>query len=406
MGKLLILFMLLPFVKASGQILKGTVYEDSKQEEPMPLVGVNVYWANTQKGTITDRHGHFELKKEDSSALLVLSYIGYEADTVEIRDFRRHQEFVLSVNKQLKEIQVAVRSSGTHLSRIEPLLVQNICGSELKKAACCNLSESFETNASVDVTYSDAVTGAKQIQLLGLSGKYVQLMTENFPNYTGLAKAYGLTYIPGPWLDAIAVSKGTASVVNGYDAISGQINVEYLKPHNSDKFFVNLFANSGARFESNIHSAQLVTDKWSTICMLHSGNNYQKIDHNDDGFIDMPLVQQYHAFNKWNFNNGKGLSWHSGIKFLYEDKLAGQSSYDPELPRTVENGFGIGIDTRRAEAFSKLGYVFQKPRMQSLALIANYSYHSHNSFYGMTDYDAAQASLYANLILNSFKLFH
>ena len=143
-----------------------------------------------------------------------------------------------------------------------------ISSAELSRAACCNLGESFVTNPSVDVTYSDAATGAKQIKLLGLSGTYVQMMTENIPNYRGSAAPYGLGYVPGPWMQSIQVSKGSSSVKNGYEAITGQINVEFKKPQlpEADWFSANLFASSTNRYEANADATVKLSKRWSTSC--------------------------------------------------------------------------------------------------------------------------------------------
>ncbi len=166
----------------------------------------------------------------------------------------------------------ADRAPGAHISRTDLIATQQITLGELKKAACCNLSESFETNASVDVNYSDAITGAKQIKLLGLAGKYSQLQTENIPNLQGLATSYGLSYVPGSWMESIQVSKGTSSVKNGYESITGQINVEYKKPDNKEKLYLNFFGNQAGRIEGNINSSIRVSPRWNTAVFGHVSN--------------------------------------------------------------------------------------------------------------------------------------
>jgi len=380
-----------------SQSITGTVFDNEKK----PLVGANVYWAGTQQGTTTDQSGQFSIAKHESSKRLVFSFVGFTADTIIVQANSKPLKIKLKPLAELSEVTVAERAESIKLDHMNPIQTQILTGCELQKAACCNLSESFETNASVDVSYSDAVTGAKQIQLLGLSGTYVQLMTENFPNYTGLSRTYGMNYIPGPWMAGISISKGTASVINGYDALTGQINIEYLKPAQSDKFYVNLFANSGYKFESNIHGSVKFNDKWSTMLLFHSGNNSTELDHNSDGFLDMPLSQQYIVFNRWDYFNKKGFSWRFGAKYLYEDRLGGQTGFDRSAPLSENGRFGIGIDTRRVEAFSKFGYVMPNKPSQSIALITNFSNHSQNSFYGLNEYDAMQNSIYANLIFQT-----
>ena len=230
---ILLLFVLLS-VASYGRVV-GVVLDD----KGYPLVGANVYWAGTTIGVATDLDGKFELEEVKSTKLLVSSFMGYHNDTTEVR---AHSELtiVLVSDLELDEVDIVERKMAVLRSRVSALQTETITGEALCMAACCNLSESFENSASVDVAYSDAATGAKQIRLLGLSGTYVQMLTENTPNIRGLAQAFGMEYIPGPWMEAIQVSKGTSSVLNGYEAIAGQINVEYLKPQTQDPISLNL----------------------------------------------------------------------------------------------------------------------------------------------------------------------
>jgi outer membrane receptor protein involved in Fe transport len=230
----------------------------------------------------------------------------------------------------------------------------NITGAELRKAACCNLSESFETNASVDVNYTDAATGAKQIQLLGLAGNYTQILAENIPTMYGLATAYGLNYIPGPWMESIQVSKGTSSVRNGYESIAGQINVEYKKPAKSELFYLNGFLSNAGRQELNANGSIILSDKLSTMIMAHAENQNGMKDKNEDGFRDEPDVKQYHFFNRWDYLSDKG-DIRFGIKYLEEERVGGQLSYTPGSEDTWSDGFGILINTKRFDVFSKTG---------------------------------------------------
>jgi len=368
--------------------------ENKKEVE---LVGANVYWLGTQEGTITDGTGKFTVPVNRSTRKLVVSYIGYKADTLAVSG-NQFVEVMLEP-EELNEVTVAGRKPGTHMSRVDPMTSVKITGEELCKAACCNLGESFETNASVDVSYSDAATGAKQIQMLGLSGNYVQMMTENMPNFRGLATPYGLGYIAGPWMESIQVSKGTASVLNGYEGLTGQINVEYKKPMNSEKFYLNLFGSSAGRAESNVNGSIRLNEKWSTAILAHYSEDLMSMDENNDGFRDEPVLKQANFINRWNYDNQNGFTSQFGIKVLDENRLGGQMDFEGEKPSAKL--YGINIDTRRYEGFAKAGYVFDDD-FTSLAMVASYSYHDQNSFYGLKRYDAKQSSVYANLIFQSY----
>ena len=214
------------------------------------MPGVNVYWEGTNKGTATDEDGNFVIKKSKNQHMLVFSFVGYETKTVHI-DNPENLEIVLEPNLEIEEVTVTKKDRGTYLSALETIHTERIGGAELHKAACCNLAESFETNPSVDVSYSDAVTGAKQIRLLGLDGIYSQLQVENLPDLRGLATTFGLNYIPGPWMESIQVSKGASSVVSGYESIAGQINEEIKKPDSGEKLFLNAYVNEHQKWEFN-----------------------------------------------------------------------------------------------------------------------------------------------------------
>lgn len=367
------------------------------------LVGANVYWAYTQIGTITDNDGKFNIPINESKHL-VISYIGFKTDTFLI-DNDQYLEVVLK-SDEFDEVLVTGKKAGSHISRIDPITKINITGEELCKAACCNLSESFETNASVDVSYSDAATGAKQIQLLGLSGNYVQMMTENIPNFRGLSTLYGLSYVPGAWMESIQISKGTSTVVNGYEALTGQINVEYKKPASSEKFFLNVYGNNTGRWENNVNGSIHLNDKWKTAVLAHYSEDQISTDDNDDGFRDEPLLKQLNFINRWDYNNNNGFNFLFGIGVLSENRLGGQIGYNVSTPEDQNVGtsnelYSINIDTRRYEAFYKAGYMFNDD-ITNLALVTNYSIHEQNSFYGLKKYDATQNSFYANLTFQSY----
>ena len=219
---ILIGFLSFPFLGLQAQV-RGTV-QDSLGE---PVAGANLFWQGTTQGTTTSADGSFTLSKPRNKHMLVVSFIGFENDTVHVEKSDETLELTLREGVELSEVNVVSRKLGTMKLRNSVLNEDMISSAELSRAACCNLGESFTTNPSVDVTYSDAATGAKQIKLLGLSGTYVQMMTENIPNYRGAAAPYGLGYVPGPWMQSIQVSKGSSSVKNGYEAITGQINVEF-----------------------------------------------------------------------------------------------------------------------------------------------------------------------------------
>ncbi|MCK5822052.1 MAG: TonB-dependent receptor [Bacteroidales bacterium] len=399
-NKILLLFAFCLFsITGKGQMVTGTVFEIRDSSE-ISLPGVNVYWADSEIGIASDENGNFELFKPSKYHKLVFSFVGYESDTITVDNIEQKIKMVLTAAKTLDEVQIIRRSMGTHIDRLNPIMTENITGAELCKAACCNLAESFETNASVDAYYSNAVTGAKQIRLLGLDGAYVQLLTENIPTLRGLASPYGLGYIPGAWMEAIQISKGTASVKNGYESIAGQINIEYLKPNTADKFFVNVLANDAGKRETNIVGSANLNNKLSTLILAHVEDNSQIDDHQADGFMDHPFLRQYNLLNRW-FYGTEHIHLHVGLKALIENRTTGQVDFERGQVRDIDNPYGIGIDTDRYEGFMKLGYTFNNDKNSSFGSIFSLSNHNQEAFFGIRDYSGEQLNYYMNLMFQT-----
>ena len=273
---------------------------------------------------------------------------------------------------------------------------QIITASELKRAACCNLGESFTTNPSVDVSYTDAATGARQIKLLGLSGTYVQMLTENIPNFRGAASAYGLGYVPGPWMQSIQVSKGASSVKNGYESVTGQINVEMKKPQVDQEVAANGYVDHMGKAEVNANGNIHLSERLSTGLLLHGENSFSGHDGNSDGFLDMPRVRQLSAMNRWAWM-GDNYVFQAGVKWLDEHRRSGQDEHHAH-PVEGHELYRITIDTKRWEAFTKNAYIFDKDNDGNVALILSGSWHEQNAVYGHKLYDVIQKNLYASLM--------
>ena len=384
-------------------VIEGTVYEvvDGRQQ---PLPGVNVYWKIANVGTVTDEHGHYSIELHPVYKCLVFSFVGYENDTVHHMANPQHYDHVMTHQLTLDEVEIASRQRAQYVTSIDPRHIEHITGEALRRCACCSLAESFETNASVDVAYADAVTGAKQIELLGLSGLYTQMMTENMPNFRGLASSFGLSYVPGTWMHGISVSKGASSVRNGYESISGQINVDYKEPEadKSEQVFVNLFTNTMLMSELNFNARVKVGKNDGLMLLGHIGFNPMKMDGNGDGFIDDPVTKQYSAFLRYNHPNTGHFGCKLGVKALKESRLSGQMDFDPA--HRLDDGYdlyGIGINTERYEGFAKTGFIFDRPET-SLGIQQQVTYHKLNSYFGLKDYNATQFSYYANILFDSY----
>ncbi|MBC7605896.1 MAG: TonB-dependent receptor plug domain-containing protein [Burkholderiales bacterium] len=273
---------------------------------------------------------------------------------------------------------------------------------ELLKAACCNLAESFETNPSIDVNFSDALTGTKQIKMLGLTSPYLMITEENIPSVRGASQAYGLSFTPGTWVESIQITKGAGSVVNGFESISGQINTELIKPINDIPFFLNVYGSTDSRFELNTHFNKKINDKWSSSLFLHGNTRVAKNDMNGDGFLDNPLAKQINVLNRYQYYNAEK-GWVSFVNFRYmnDKKQTGEINFEPKRDRGTTNYWGSEINTERLDVSTKLGYVFKDMPYQSIGFQNAFTSHDQNSYFGLNRYDIKQNSYYSNLIFNS-----
>ncbi|WP_292010890.1 TonB-dependent receptor [Chryseobacterium sp.] len=305
--------------------------------------------------------------------------------------------------KNIEEVKLSASKASTSLSKKEAGLVFNIDKKELLKAACCNLSESFETNATVDVSFSNAVTGTKQLKMLGLDQKYTSLTKELLPEIRGLASAYGLNFIPGRWIESIQLTKGGSTVTNGYESITGQINTELLKNAKEPETSLNLFADLNGRTEANITYVAPINEQWSQTILLHGNGTFGNTDMNDDGFLDRPKGTQINAAYLLNYNDleKSGLGSHFGINFVKDERTAGQTSFNKQLPQNEQSAYGVGINISRFQVWNKTGYVFKGKPYQSLGWMNQYVYHQQDSFFGLRNYSGKQNTFYSNLIFES-----
>src|SRR5690554_850322 len=388
----------MPFLKAQESI-KGVVVSQSSKGKLEGIPFANVHWMNTNYGTSTDSNGVFQLAIPENPSLLIASFVGYISDTIRVKNFNAPISFELKESIALKEVEINYRRKSTEISFINPMKMENISEKELFKAACCNLSESFETNPSVDVNFTDAVTGSKQIRMLGLDGPYTMISRENMPGVRGLGNAYGLSFIPGTWINSIQVTKGVGSVVNGYESIAGQINTELQKPEDGEQLFVNLFGSQEGRMEVNFVNTHQVNEKWGTTLLLHGSMNPLENDMNKDKFMDFPLQQQINVMNRWKYQGNSGFEAQFGFHYLKDDKEGGQVKGVEEEGGSPR--YKIGINTERAEFFSKIGYVFPEYKYRSMGLQLSGLYHDQESNYGNRIYDATEQSAYANYIYQS-----
>jgi len=379
--------------KAQNQIV-GKVVEIVNDGSELPIPGANVYWEGTTIGAATQEEGDFSIVEPTAfPATIVVSFVGYQQYTQLIKD-NTQLYIYLTPSLELKEVKVKGKVNTTKFSTVNSINMQTLSTGELEKAACCNLSESFSTNATVDVNFTDAVSGAKKIQMLGLDGAYTQITQENMPLIRGISSAYGLSYVPGTWIESIQIIKGSGSVVNGFESFAGQINLEYYKPESAPKLFWNGYTNSEGKLENNLLFAKKSGD-WKSNLFTHVSYFDKEVDNNDDKFLDMPKVKQVNMLNRWDYK-GDG-SYHISLtaRGLVEDRLGG----------TIEdalNPYDVNIHNDLLEFTSKTGAIQPNSPGKSAGLQTSFRRHNQTAIFGENEYKGLQESAYFNLIRQTY----
>jgi len=386
----------------NSQQLTGRVTEFSEGGIEQPVPGAILQWMNSSVGTVSDPNGYFSLDKVNTTNILIVKYASYDNDTISVKKEQRELNIVLSSSRTLETVNIVARE-GSFIS-IKPIFTQVITTEGLRRAACCNLSESFESTIAVDVEYADAVSGAKQISMLGLAGVYTQILLENVPYIRLLANQFGLGYVPGPWMDMISISKGTASVTNGYEGITGQIQLDYKKPEtNNEKIYLNAYANSMGKGEINYNS-RFDRDKKglvSNLFLIHGEAQFAKVDHNGDEFMDVPQNYQFNGMYRLDYLVPEIFEGRTMIGYLFEDRIGGMINFDPK--KTIEKLhadtiWGLRIKTNKLDVITKNGFMINGGEFQSVGTILSFNYQKDISQFGLREYNAEQLSGYLNIV--------
>lgn len=388
MRNILIMFLFIPLSNFAQ--LKGKVFGIEK-ETKKPIFAAKIKLLQAKTGVITDDEGYFEIvlpKKLPDT--LIISAFGYHNDTIIVDKKDRFGiiEVTLYNEQLMQEIIVEAKKSSHSISRLKVFHVEEIGQDELKKAACCNLSESFETNASVDVNIPDGISGARKIQMMGLDGVYTQLQMENIPYLRGLESSYGLSSMSGTWIESIQITKGTGTVVNGYESMAGLINFELKKPTKSEKFFANVYGNIFGRAEVNLNASHLINKRWSTAWFLHGAGMFGEIDHNHDGFKDLPQSKTISALNRWSYQ-GKKMEAQFGLNAYWDDKRGGQ------LKKHKDTLYQMNMLTKHIDVFAKTGFFTKKP-YQSFGIVYNLKYQTNQGLVGLKTFDGEEKRAYVN----------
>jgi len=401
--RLLVLFFLLfAYNLTFSQDVKGKILEIIDNKE-LPIVGANIYWIDNSGGTISDIEGKFKLSNPYKKKSYVVSFVGYQNDTISVESL--DTKIILKADAELDAVAIKYNSKSSSVSLLSSANILNISSEELLKAACCNLAESFETTPSIDVNFSDAISGRKQINMLGLSSPNILMTIENIPSIRGSLQSYGLTYIPGTWIESMQIAKGSGSVVNGFESVSGQINVELRKPLTDDKFFLNLFADAMERLELNAHYKSQLNNKLDHGLYFHTNRKNTSADNNNDGFRDNPTGKQLNILNRFQYTNlEKGLVGFFDFNYVFDERIYGQNEYIEQysfLFPENQNYWGGKTDSEILRTNFKFGYVDPILTYRSLGIQFAYTGIDIGSSFGNRNHDTKQTSIYSNLVYNS-----
>lgn len=405
MKSLVILLLLGLFVlEAQAQLLSGSISgKTNSGEESLP--GASVTWAGTRLGTVSDESGKYSISippqvLAEGRGRVVFSHLGFTQDTLIWQG-----QATLDVLLQplvIGQAEVVTERQTTEMSLIDPLNSQLLTEKELMKAACCNLSESFETNASIDASVTDAVTGTAQIRMLGLDGKYTQIMLDVVPTVRGLSVLYGLAAIPGPWIESIQISKGVGSVSNGFESITGQLNLTMKNPENAEKVYVNAYANNGGRTELNVAGLIPVSARLRSLLQVHGEWNNVRMDRNSDGFLDNPLRKDVVLRNSWKLSMGeKGWEGEYSVMARAVNQVSGQKEFRDMRQFDRDSLWGAELDILGIDAYAKTGKVFKATPWKSFGSQFSLSLNDQQGNFGPREYSGRQESFRANLLYNS-----
>lgn len=389
MKKYIIIAALLFPISISAQLITGKVSNNRNEA----LVGASIFWMNSSVGVTTDEEGNFEISSLSAhDKRLLVSYLGYLTDTISVAE-SSYIDVIMIESNELTEVVVKGQRDGIVISNINPVKTEQITQTELKRAACCDLAGCFDTQSTVQAHTTNVITNSKELRILGLSGVYNQVLINGLPTIQGLSYTYGISSFPGTVVDNIFISKGANSVLQGFESISGQINVQTRNGDQADKLMLNLYINSFQEKHLNANLA-FKMGNWSSLTALHMVQPANIIDRDKDQFIDLPLLTRYSASNTWKYRDAGEWGWNSkiGVRFFNENRVGGQVSFDPKTDLGGSTSYGQTVKINQPEIWTKTGFRFDD--VHNIVFSAAIFHNGQNSYFGTVKYDAQQTNFY------------
>lgn len=389
MKNLLFIILGIPFLGIT-QNVTGYILDENNA----PLEGASIHSLEEPSiGVMTNQKGYFELLVGSKTTQMIFDYIGYQSDTLSLKSY-----FFLNLKPtSQKSVVITELTAGAFQSKASVGQVEIISAKEFSKAACCDLAGCFGTQGSVRVETNNVLTNTKSLSLLGLRSTYNQVLIDGMPLFNGLSNIYGINTIPSAVIKKIFISKGTASGIQGYEGIAGQINVITNDYDSVNKVYVNTYVNSFLESQFNVLSNYSLGKFTKGIFGLHTTQMHNNMDRDDDGFLDMPKTERYSFSNKLIFDyNAKkqhqSTFYISGIK---ENKLGGMSSYRSIKDTIKSNTYGVAVDYSELKSYFKHAYLISEKILLKTQLSG--FYHKQESWFGLLNYKALQTNIYGNI---------
>ncbi len=376
---------------ASAQTLTGKVFGGSAEAKEI-VPGAVVRWLTGGGGTAANENGVYRLPAAQTpDRRIIISAAGYRNDTLDAGDKTYFSVTLQQSAMALTGVEIRdVR--GTYISTLSVAQTEVITARELSKAACCDLAGCFGTQASVQPQTTNVVTNAQELRILGLSGVYNQVLFDGQPLLAGAAFTYGISTFPGTLVENIFVSKGATSVLQGFESISGQINLIPVSPEKADPLYLNAYINFFGEKHLNAQVATPVgkSKKWHALLSLHTVQRAGRFDRNHDGFLDLPLLTRYAVYNKWSYGNERNRGgWAQiGLRFVKEQRIGGQVRFDAGTQEGSPEIYGQTVRYNQSEAYLKAGWRFNN--RQAVSINASGQGHHQHSWAGTTRYTAGQ----------------
>lgn len=391
-----VLFLILVVATAFGQHITGIVTDIMGK----PLVGANIKWENHPIGAVTTTDGTFEIQDiVDSTRILYISYVGFLTEKIIVKNIT-HWEVQLIEDATLQEVNITAKGSATRfandVAKVEVLGVR-----EIQRAACCSLAGCFSTNSNVEANVTNVVTDAKELRILGLSGVYNQVLVDGLPLIQGLAYPYGPNSYPGTMIEKIFVTKGANSVLQGFESISGQINMEFHQPESAPTLFLNAFANSFGETQYNVNY-MVKKPSWSNLSIAHLTTPATNIDRDKDGFRDIVRTNRISLYNRWSYDNPDKPKWRTyiAVRYLNENREGGLTSFDRKIHRGTSSIYGQNVHMHHGDITTKTNFILNEKT--SIIMLNSAFLHEQESYFGVKHYLGKQFNLTSTLYVDYY----